>query len=133
MVLRSAITASSSATPGQTANNLPGAWGAEVVTYKKSTPRKGIHLLPQRAATVGWRKEKTPIPQIIGAADTQRMRCRKTSCRGHPGPQREGRSLPTSQIQACPSRRRSGASQRNRSSLRHIRWQVSPLWNPGSL
>jgi hypothetical protein len=61
--------------------------------------------------------------------------CRKRSHRGHPGLQREGCSLPTSPLQACPSWRCSEAGQRNSSGLRHIRWkwQVPPQWNPGSL
>jgi hypothetical protein len=65
-------TASSSATPGQTSNNLPAACGAKGVTCKRSAPRKDMHLPPQCAATVGWRKKKTPILQIIEAADTRR-------------------------------------------------------------
>jgi hypothetical protein len=90
MVLRSAITASSSATSGQTANSLPAACGAEGVICRRSAPRKEIHRPPQGAATVGWRKEKNPIPQIIGAADKQRRRCRRRSRRGHTGLQRGG-------------------------------------------
>jgi hypothetical protein len=90
MVLRSAISASSSATSGQTANSLPAACGAEGIIYTRSAPREGIHHPPQRAATVGWRKEKNPIPQIIGVADTRRMRCRRRSRRGHLRLQREG-------------------------------------------
>jgi hypothetical protein len=69
MVLRSAITASSSAMSGQTANSLPTACGAEAVICTRSDPRKGIHHPPQCAATVSWQKEKNPIPQIIGVAD----------------------------------------------------------------
>jgi hypothetical protein len=49
----------------------------------KKYPRKGLLLPRQHAATVGWRKEKTPIPQIIGVADTRRRRCRRRSRRGH--------------------------------------------------
>jgi hypothetical protein len=45
--------------------------------------------------------EKIPILPIIGAADMQRMMCRKRSCRGHPGLQREGCSLPISALQMC--------------------------------
>jgi hypothetical protein len=46
-----------------------------------------------------------------------------------------GREFTSSPLLACPSRRRSEAGQRNRSSLRRIRWQwqVPPQWNPGSL
>jgi hypothetical protein len=66
MVLRSAITASSLATSGQTANNLPAACGAEEVTYKRSAPRKRIHFLSQCASTLGWRKEKTPSRKLSG-------------------------------------------------------------------
>jgi hypothetical protein len=66
MVLRSSITASSSAMSGQTANNLPAGCGAEGVACTRSAPRKGIHLPPQRAATVGWRKEKPPSRKLSG-------------------------------------------------------------------
>jgi hypothetical protein len=62
----------------QTASSLPAACGAEAVTYTTCAPRKEIHLPLQHAATGGWRKEKTPFPQIIGAADMRR-RCRKRS------------------------------------------------------
>jgi hypothetical protein len=89
MVLRSAVTASSSATSRQTANNLPTACGAKGVTCTRSAPRKGIHLPPQSAAIVSWRKEINPIPQIIGAADTRRRRCRRRSRRGQLRLQRE--------------------------------------------
>jgi hypothetical protein len=77
MVLRSVITASSSATSGQTESNFPAACGAEAVTCTKSAPRRGIYLPPQHVATVGWRKEGNPVPQIIGAADTRWKGCRK--------------------------------------------------------
>jgi hypothetical protein len=133
MFLPSATTASSSATSGQIASSLPAACGAEAVTYTRNTPRKEIRLQPQHAATVGWHKEKKHIQQIIGAADTRRRRCRKCSRRRHPRLQREGCSLPTSPLQACPSRRSSEARQRNSSCLRHIRWEVPTQWNPGSL
>jgi hypothetical protein len=39
---------------------------AEAVTCTRSAPRKGIHLPIQHAATVGWRKEKTPSCQLSG-------------------------------------------------------------------
>jgi hypothetical protein len=71
----------SSATSGQTASNLPVACGAGAIICTRSAPSKGIHLPPQRAATVDWLKEKTPTPPIIGAADTPRRRCRKRSLR----------------------------------------------------
>jgi hypothetical protein len=96
---------------------------------QRKCPRKEIHLPPQHAVTVSWRKEKNTIPQIIRAADMRRRRCRKRSCRGHPGLHREVCSLPTSPLEACLSRRRSEARQRNSNSLRHIRWQVPPQWN----
>jgi hypothetical protein len=79
----SATTASSLAMFGQTASSLPAASGAEAIIYTKIAARKEIHLPPQHAATVGWRKEKTPIPQIIEIADTRRMRCRRRIRRGH--------------------------------------------------
>jgi hypothetical protein len=94
-------------TSGQTASNLPAACGAAAVSCTRSAPRKGIHVPPQHAATAGWRKEKNPIPPIIGAADTRRRRCRKRSRRGHPGLQQEGCSLQTS-----PLRRVRGGSPR---------------------
>jgi hypothetical protein len=55
----------------------------------KECLEKGINHSPQRAATVGWRKEKTPIPQFIEAADTRVRRRRRRSRRGHLGLQRE--------------------------------------------
>jgi hypothetical protein len=116
-----------------TGSSLPAACGAKVVTYARSVPRKEIYLLPQHAATVCWRKEKSPIPQNIGAVDTRRMRCRKSSRRGHPGLQRGGCSLTTWPPQACPSRRLSEARQRNSRSLGHLWWQVPKQWSTGSL
>jgi hypothetical protein len=71
VLLPSATNASSSATSGQTASSLPAAYGEEAVTYTRSAPRKEIHLPPQHAATVGWRKEKSHIPQIIGVSDAK--------------------------------------------------------------
>jgi hypothetical protein len=129
MILRSAMTASSSVSSEQTASNLHAACGTEVVTCTRSAPTKEIHLPPQHAATVGWRKEKNTIPQIIGAADTRKRRCRKRSRRRHPGPQREGCSISISPLQACPLRRRSEARQRNSRILSHIRWQTPPRWS----
>jgi hypothetical protein len=76
MVLRNAITASSSAMSEQTAINLPATCGARAVTCR-SAPRNGLHLSPPHGAITGWRKDKTPIPPIIGAADTRRRRYRK--------------------------------------------------------
>jgi hypothetical protein len=122
----------SSATNGRTAINLSAACGAEAVTCTRSAPRKKIHISPQHAATVCWRKEKPPTPQVIGAADTRRRKCRKSSFRRHPGPQREACSFPTSPHQACPLGRRSEARQRKSNSLRHIRWQIPPQWKPRS-
>jgi hypothetical protein len=133
MVLRRAITASISTTSGQTANNRPSACGAEGVTSTRSAPRKEIQLPPQRDATVGWRKEKIPIPKIIGAAVIIRRRFRRRNHRGHPGLQREGCSLLNSPLHAYPSRRHSETRQGNSSSLRHIRWKIPPQWNPGFL
>jgi hypothetical protein len=104
-----------------------------VVRRRSPAPRKGIHLPPQHAATVGWRKEKNTILQIIGAADTRRMRCRIRALRRHLRLQGEGCYLLNSPLQACHSRRPSEVRQRQSSSLRHIRWQVPPQWNPGSL
>jgi hypothetical protein len=72
------------ATSGQTASSLSAACGAAAVTYKSSALRKKIRLPRQHAATVVWRKEKTPILQIIGVADMRRRRCRKISRRGVP-------------------------------------------------
>jgi hypothetical protein len=66
MVLRNAITASSLATFGQTASNLPAACGARAATCTRSAPRKGMHLPPQHAATVGWQKEKPPFHKLSG-------------------------------------------------------------------
>jgi hypothetical protein len=77
----------------------------------RSAPRKEIQLPTQHPATVGWRKEKIPIPPIIGAVDTRRRICKTRSRRGHPGLQREGCSLPTSPLQACPLQRHSEARQ----------------------
>jgi hypothetical protein len=135
MILRSAITASSSATSGQTAGNVPAPCGAGVVTCTRSAPRKRIHLQPPHAAAAGWRIGENGIPPITVAADTQRRRCRKRNRRRHPGLQREECSLPTSPLQACPSRQRYEAGQRNSSSIRPTRWQwqVLPQWNPWSL
>jgi hypothetical protein len=133
MLLPSATTASSLATSGKTASCLPAVCGAEAVTYTRSAPRKKIRLPCQHAATVVWRKEKNPIPQIIGVADMRRRRCRKRSRRGHPGRQRGGCSLPTSPPQACPSRWRCEARQRNSGGLGHIRWQIPTQRNTGSL
>jgi hypothetical protein len=57
MVLRGAITASSSATPGQTASNLPDARSG-AVTCTRSAPRK---VLPHKHyATADLRKENPP-------------------------------------------------------------------------
>jgi hypothetical protein len=77
MLLPSATTASSSAMCGQIASSVPAACGAEAVTYTRSAPRKEIRPPRQHAASVSWRKEKNTIPQIIGAADMRRRRCRK--------------------------------------------------------
>jgi hypothetical protein len=105
------------------------------VNFTRNAPTKEIPLPPHRAATACWRKEKPPIPPIIGAADTWRRRYRNRSRIGHPGLQQEGCSFPTRPLQACRSRHRFETGPRNSSSLRHIRWQwqVPPLWNPGSL
>jgi hypothetical protein len=65
-VFRSAITASNSAMCGPTASNLPTACGGEAVNCTRSAPRKGTHLPPQHAATVGWLKEKTTSPKLSG-------------------------------------------------------------------
>jgi hypothetical protein len=64
------LTASIPATSKKTASNLTAACGAEAFTCTRSALRKGMYLPPQHAATAGWRKEKIPIPPIIGAADT---------------------------------------------------------------
>jgi hypothetical protein len=119
LVLRSATTASSSTTSGQTASNLPAACGAGAVTCTTSAPRKVIHLPPHHAATADWRKEKNAIPPITGAADTRRRRCRRRSRREHPKLQRGGCSLPTSPLQACPPRRRSEAEQEQQQPQSH--------------
>jgi hypothetical protein len=66
MVLRSAITASSSGTSGQTASNLPVVYGARVVTCTRNALRKKIHLPSEHASTAGWRKEKKPTSQLSG-------------------------------------------------------------------
>jgi hypothetical protein len=55
----------------------PRCWWCGGGHLHKEGPRKGIHHPPQRNANAGWRKEKTPIPQIIGAADKRRRRCSK--------------------------------------------------------
>jgi hypothetical protein len=119
MVLRSAITASSSATSGQTASSLPAACDAGAVTCTRSALRKGIYLPPQHAATVGWRKEKNPVPQIIGAADTRRRRCRKRIRRGHPGLQREMCSLPPSPLQVSFSAALRGRTEERQQAQAH--------------
>jgi hypothetical protein len=75
--LASVTTASSSDTSGQIASSLPAACGAKAVTYTRNARRKEIRLPRQHAATVVWRKEKNPIPQIIGVADMRRRRYRK--------------------------------------------------------
>jgi hypothetical protein len=48
-----------------------------VVTCTRSTPKKGIHLPPQHAAIVGWRKDKNPIPQIISGLQTREENAEK--------------------------------------------------------
>jgi hypothetical protein len=80
----------------------PRCCGPGVVTCTRSALRKGMHLPPQHVPAVGWQEKNTSAP-VIGAAYTRRMRCRKRSHRRHPGLQHEGCSLPTSQLQACPS------------------------------
>jgi hypothetical protein len=77
MLLPSSTTASSSATSGQTVSSLPAPCGAEAVTYTSSAAVKEIHLPHQYAATVGWRKDKNPIPQNNGVAGMRRRRCSK--------------------------------------------------------
>jgi hypothetical protein len=76
-------------------------------------------------------------PNVANYQDCRRAKeeMQKKKCKWHPGLPREGCSLPTSPLQAYPSRRGSQARQRSGSSLRHIRWQwqVQPQWNLGSL
>jgi hypothetical protein len=133
MILRSVITVSSSATSGKIASNLPAACGAETVTCTRIAPRKEIHLPLQHAANASWWKEENPIPQNYRGCKHATEEMQKRIRREHPGPQRQGCSLPTSPPQACPSQRRSEARQRNSSSLGHIRWHVPLQLNPGSL
>jgi hypothetical protein len=64
MVLRRAITASSSAMFGQSASNLTAACGAGAVTSTRTVPIFHPNMLQ---LPVGG-KEKNNIPQIIGAA-----------------------------------------------------------------
>jgi hypothetical protein len=132
MVLRSVITSSSSAMSGQTAKTSP------LLVVRRGSPAQGvprereyINHPNMLQMSVGGRRK--PIPQNIGAADSRRRRCRTRSRRRHLRLQREGCSLLNSPIQARHSRRHSEARKTNSNSLRHIRWQVLPLWNPGSL
>jgi hypothetical protein len=87
----------------------------------KECPEKGNTSSISTCCKCRAAGRQKPIPPIIGAVDTRRRRCR--SRRRYPGLQREGCSVPTSPLQACPLRRRSEVRQRTSSSLRHIRWQ----------
>jgi hypothetical protein len=117
MVLRSAITASSSATSGKTVSNLPAACGAQVVTCIRSGPTKEIYLPPQKAATVGWRKEKSPFRKLSGLQTREGVAENEVAENTQ---DYNGEFYFNFNTRACPSRRRSEATQRNSSSLRHI-------------
>jgi hypothetical protein len=79
MILRNAITASSSATSEQTANNLPAACGAEAVACTRNDPRKEIHIPLQHAETVGWRKKKHLMTQNFRGCRQAKEEMRKKS------------------------------------------------------
>jgi hypothetical protein len=66
MVLRSSITASSSATSGKTASNLRAACGAGAITCTRSAPRKGTHLPPEHAQLPIGGRGKPPSRQLSG-------------------------------------------------------------------
>jgi hypothetical protein len=56
----------------------------------KECPEKGNTYSTPTCFNCRLAKGEKPIPQIIGAADTRRRRCRKRSRRGYPGLQRGG-------------------------------------------
>jgi hypothetical protein len=130
MVLRNAITASSYPHLGKLRATSP------LLVVRGLSPVQGV---PQEREyifhpnmlqlSVGGRRK--PPSRQLSRLQTRRRRLRKRIRRGHPGLQRGGRSLPTSPLQACPSRQRSQARQRSSSSLKHIRWhwQVPPQWS----
>jgi hypothetical protein len=124
-------TASSSATSGETANNLLAVYGAGAVTSTKSAQRRGTQLPPQHAVTACWWKEKIPTLPIIGAAGMPRRSFRRRRPKSPPRTQRGGCLLPPPPPQVCPSQWGSMAEKRTSHNLRHVRWQWQLLaqWN----
>jgi hypothetical protein len=110
---------------GLTVGNLPVVCGAVAATCIRSVLRRETLLPHQLAVNTSWRRERKPIPPIIGAADTPKRSCRKGRHRGHPKQQRE-RCSQTSSPQVCPLQRRSAAVRSTNSVLRNhkLQWQV---------
>jgi hypothetical protein len=83
MILRSAKIASSSATYGQTASNLPTACGAEEVTYTRcARKRKYIFHTNMLQLSVGGRR-KPPSPQLSGLRTREVVDAEKVVAEAH--------------------------------------------------
>jgi hypothetical protein len=130
MVLRSAITASSSVTSGQTANSLPAVCGTEDHLHKEYPEKVNTSSTPTCCNCRLAKGENTHPVNYRGcrqAKDEMQKKSQRTprTKTGRLSPQ----ELTTPGMSfSAPLR-----SQRNSNSHRHIRWQVPPLWNPGSL
>jgi hypothetical protein len=121
MASPSAITFSSSAMSELTASRFHAVYGAGVVTYIRSAPRRTMHPPPPPAVTAIWWKEKNLIPPIISDTATPRRSCRRSGRRRSPRPQQGGCSLPPSPLQVCPLQQHSEVANSNTSSLWHLR------------
>jgi hypothetical protein len=102
--LTQCLTANSLATLRQTASQLPVDCGAGEATCTRSTQERKRLLSHQDAVTASWRRERKPIPPIIGAADMRRN-CRRGNHREHPILQQS--SPQTLLLLVSPSRGRS--------------------------
>jgi hypothetical protein len=71
----------------------------------KECPEKANNTSAPASASACWQTERNPTCPSIEAAATQRKRSAEGSHKEHQRPQREGRSLLTTQHQVCPSRR----------------------------
>jgi hypothetical protein len=103
---------------GQQFGNLPVVCGAGAATCTKSALKETTLPPLQLVVTASWRRERHPIPPIVGDAGTRRRRCKRSSPREHLILQRGECSPPTSPRQVSPSRRRSEAVQRNNNRRR---------------
>jgi hypothetical protein len=120
---RSATTASSLVTSGQTAGNLTAACGVKEATSTGNARKRARKIQHRLAAIVSWQTDKNHIHQTTEAAATQRRRCIGGKFRGTPNPSTGRPSPPNTPRQECPSRRLSRARQTKLSKAIHARLQ----------